>query len=190
VIAGAGDDGAPGERLQRVLLAVGEAMFFEGEQKRATLERARMPTFAGPADDAAIDRFVVDRVSPWIDAKQPLLLDAEAAYARVVALEPAPPPRWAVRAAARVGQIRGRFAAELRAAPIPAAWRGKGAVAGDPRRSRADVRATYYRAIDRRAAPLVDRARVAFEACEKLARDLGYHDELTRTCTAWLDTRR
>jgi hypothetical protein len=191
IVSSAGEgEHARAWRLERALLAVAEALFFMADQKRDGVDRVRMPTHSGETSEEEIERFVVDRVSPWIDGKQTLILEAEEAYAKIAALEPQPPPRWVARAAARIGHLRGKFAAELRAAPIPAAWQKKGRVPGQADLTWEQVRATYFRAIDRRSAPLVDRARMAYESCESLAAKLAYDDEYTRTCTAWLDTRR
>ena len=171
----AGSDGAARKaRLHRALFAVGEALFFAAEQKRHALESVRVPAYEGAKTREAIRAHIDGKIIPWIKQKQQLVEETEAAYEKIAALEPAP-PRWGVDASARVGMAWARFVAELRAAPIPREWVHD-----------AETRTAYYQALDDASKPQRKRARAAFEKCLSDANEVGYRDELSKHCEAWL----
>ncbi|HTJ82598.1 MAG TPA: hypothetical protein VL400_12835, partial [Polyangiaceae bacterium] len=114
--AASGDEATRKQRLQRALLAVGEALYYAAEQKRRDVDRVAAPGYDGPADPASIESYLRDRVGPWVDAKQRLIAGAEGSYAAIGELEPAAPPRWVAAAAARTALMWGRFHAQFRAA--------------------------------------------------------------------------
>lgn len=182
-----GDTGASGrERLARALSAVGEALHSLAEQKHAALNKFYMPAYKGEATKEGITQFVQTKVTDWIKQKSALVEETEKAYAKIFDLKPAPPPRWAVAAAARSAFSWGRFSAELRAAPIPQEWKHQGKVAGSEFTG-PEIRKFYYESLDQVAAPLKDRARAMFEQCRDTSDRTQHQDEFSRSCVAWLE---
>lgn len=184
---------APGEaeaerlrRLGKALTAVGEATFFFAEKKRAEVDAIRFPGYRGPATREQILKHVSTKVPEWIRTKRPAIEAAERAYQEVLALQPAPPPRWVIASAARVGMMWGKFVAEFRAAPIPAEWRGSGQVAGQPGVTYDRIRALYYQQLDAASEPLKERAKAAFKVCVDYSAKYQYFDEYSRACEVWL----
>jgi hypothetical protein len=91
-IAAAGDDPtARREAVQRVLLSVGEALYFLAEEKREGAEDVSPPGFTGTPTKANLQKFLAERFEAWTGKKQLLLAEAEGAYAKVASLEPAAP---------------------------------------------------------------------------------------------------
>lgn len=174
------------DRLRRALLAVGEAMFFFAEEKRAAADKIQFPTMVGRGDTAAIKEFIDKKVVPWVKKKRPAIQEADDAYVKIAKLEPAPPPHWLVDAAARVGEMKAAFAASFRAAPLPKEWMQEGRVPGAPDITWADMRVAYYTALDSAAAPLVAEARSAFEACVSASKRFDWVDDFSKGCEAWL----
>lgn len=181
-----GSDTESKPRVQRALMAVGEALFFEAEKKRAATEPIRMPSYAGPSDRDSITRFIKDKVAPWAKTKRAAIDDAEAAYKKISALEPSAPPYWVVHSTARVGTMKGHFVAEFRAAPIPGEWKKDGPVPGDTGLTWEDVRTSYYAAIDAASEPLKLEAKAAFETCQQTSEKFGIADDFSKSCDAWL----
>ncbi|NUP11812.1 MAG: hypothetical protein HOW73_37670 [Polyangiaceae bacterium] len=177
-------------RLQRAILAVAEALFFKAERQRDELNRVTMPTYKGQPTKAAIDQFIEKELRPWISKKGEAAERVEQAYGMVGSIEPAAAPGWLVDASARVGQVWGKFRAELRAAPIPAEWKQNGAVPGGEGATWADVRKMYFAAVDIESEPLRDRARRAYERCRSNSVRFGHKDGFTRSCEAWLEHNR
>ena len=169
------DGAASDRRLGRALTAVGEAYFFFAEQKRAQAERLKFPEYRGPRTRAGVLGHINSQVAAWIGAKRPLLEDATAAYERIVALKPVPPPRWVIAAGARVGRLWGDFVEEFRSAPLP------DTVKTDP-----ELRAVYEAAVARASEPQKLFARRAFETCLSYSVRYQYFDEHSRSCEQWL----
>jgi hypothetical protein len=181
-----GNDAAGRERLARALSAVGEARYFVAEQTRAGLDNVRMPSYKGESTMEGVTRFVQTKVADWVKKKTALVEETEKAYAKIFDLKPAPPVRWAVDASARSAHLWGRFNAELRAAPIPDAWRGKGKIAGSALTTE-EMRHFYYESIDQAAEPLKTRARAAYDRCRDTADRTQHPTELSRGCVTWLE---
>ena len=147
-------------------------------------EALRAPGYEGAPDDASIRAHVDSRVAEWTRAREGIVRRADAAYAEAIELAPAAPPRQIVRAAARRAQLWGRFTAELRAAPIPRAWRAAGSSPSG--QTWADVRQAYFRVLDEVSAPRLEITRARFEACQKRASELDWADDYSRSCESWL----
>jgi hypothetical protein len=78
------------------------------------------------------------------------------------------------------------FVDELRAAPIPAEWKRKGAVPGQPGTTYADIRNHYEQQIGAFSEPLKERAKAAFKTCLASSVKFQYFDAHARSCAAWL----
>ena len=186
-LAGAGDgDAAQARRLGNALTAVGEAIFFFAEKKRVELDAIRYPIYKGPATREQISAHVGTQVAGWIRKKREAIEATEGAYREVLALQPAPPPRWVIASGARVGQMWGKFVAEFRAAPIPREWMGNRPAAGPSDMSNGALRSFYYQQVDAASEPLKQRARGAFATCVDHARKFQFFDEHVRSCEVWL----
>jgi hypothetical protein len=181
------DDAARELALKRALLAVAEAHFFAAESKRAEIDRLRMPEYKGSSDRDDMLKHIHGKVAVWARDKRAMIEDAEKAYLKVVELTPSSPPRWAVRAGARVGQMWGRFTAEFRAAPIPEAWKKTGNVPGKEGVTYKDIRAQYYAELDKASETVKAQARLSYQKCQGISKKLGYADEHTRHCDVWLE---
>lgn len=144
-----------------------------------------MPAYQGKGDTESIRKHIDTKVVKWAKERRAAIDEAEALYASTTTLEPTAPPRWVIRSAARSGQMWGRFVAEFRAAPIPNEWKQDGPTPWEGIRWE-DVRASYYAALDEVSKPLLDVARARFERCQGDATKLGYHDDYTEHCDAWL----
>jgi len=145
-----------------------------------------MPVYSGDVSRESILKHVQTKVGDWVGKKKPLIEEAEKAYMKVLELKPAPPPRWVIASAARVGTLWGRFVAELRAAPIPRDWTRHGPIPGGNGLTYEEVRAAYYKQLDEASAPQREMARSAFKKCSELSLKLRYADDFSRTCDSWL----
>jgi hypothetical protein len=175
--AAGSDDATRREHLMRALSGVGEALFSLAEQKRKGVDGIMFPEYKGADTKEDAARFTETKVADWIAKKTPKVEEVEVAYRRVLEIAPEPPPRFAVASAARVGQMWGKFAAELRAAPIPAGWRSS---------RLEELRRFYYSKLDVSAEPIKARATAKFERCRALAEKVQHQDESSRACEAWL----
>jgi len=172
-------------RIGKVLTSVGEALFFFAEEKRAAVDKIIFPEYHGSGDRDDVLKFVKGKVKEWIDKKQPAIKDAEAEYLKIVNLQPAPPPRWVIAAGSRVGQMKGKFVAEFRAAPIPKEWMQNGP-SPIPDLNWEDIRGAYYDSLDGASEPIKQEAKAAYVTCLKYSVDYQYFDEYSRTCEKWL----
>jgi hypothetical protein len=173
------DDARRIRRLARVLNAVGEATFDAGERARKSdVEALRFPSFAGKTNDAqAVLDFVNTAARDWYVAKQRAIEATEQLYVRVLDIQPVPPPRWVVAAAATVGIMWSDFVDEVRRAPVPERWK-KDAV----------LRRAYEGALAEWTKPLLaTHAKPAMRKCLEIGRNYQYWDERTRTCEQWLE---
>ena len=82
--------------------------------------------------------------------------------------------------------MRGKFNAELRAAPVPGSWKSKGPIPGATMTGE-EIRTFYYAALDEAAKPLREKARAAYEECKQQAARLSREDDFTRSCVGWLE---
>ena len=186
-IESAGDDPvARRKAVQRVLLSVGEALYFMAEEKRDDAEDLKAPGYTGIPTKANVQKFLSERVDSWTVQKQALLAEAEGAYAKIASLEPMPPPQLLVRFAARVGLMRARFVAELRAAPAPTTWFLDGRAQAAEGRTWSEVRAQYYRELDVRAVAFEAPARAACLQSQRVAARFAVAEPLARSCAQWL----
>ncbi len=172
-------------RLGRALNAVGEALFFFAEKKRRDVEAIRFPEFHGPDTQQGVLAHIRTKVPDWVQKKRPAIEAAEKEYLQVVQLQPAPPPRWVIASASRVGAMWGRFVAEFRAAPIPRAWKGHGAVPGTSI-TFDTLRGAYYGALDEASEPQRQVAKRAFSTCVRYSIQFVYDDAYARRCREWL----
>lgn len=169
------DDGQKLRRLARALTAVGEALFYFAEEKRAAAEAIAFPAYKGPGSRDAVLKHINGPVADWMKKKAPAIEAAEQEYLKIVELQPAPPPRWVIAAGSQVGTLWGNFVRDFRAAPIPAAWKND-----------VEMRNAYYGALDERSEPIKVRAKGAFETCLKYSVEYQYFDEYSRACEVWL----
>ena len=119
------DEAAGKQAIAGVLMAVSEAKFFFAEEKRAAVDSIPPPAPRG--DD--LGAYALTLVTPWVLRKHAAIDEAEKAYVEILDLQPVPPPRWVVDAAARVARMRAKLAAEIRRAADP-----EGVEEGHPRR--------------------------------------------------------
>ena len=169
------DEGQKLRRLAKALTAVGEALFYFAEEKRAAAEAVAFPAYKGPGTRDAVLKHINGPVADWIKKKAPAIEAAEQEYLKIVELQPAPPPRWVIAAGSQVGTLWGNFVRDFRAAPIPAAWK-----------TDVEMRNAYYGALDEKSEPIKIRAKGAFETCLKYSVEYQYFDEYSRACEVWL----
>lgn len=189
-------------RLGRALGAVGEAWFHAAEQQRKQqVDPIRFPPYTGArtgprprkalqdmnqqefeqemkrrrAQTESAMRHIQGPVRDWVGRKQRAIEDVEKAYTRVLELQPVPPPQWVVASAARVGQLWGGFAEDFERAPFPP-WM----------KEEPEVLQAYQDALANATQPLRDRARVAFQTCESLARRYLIQNEYQAICARWI----
>ncbi len=186
-------------RLARALGGVGEATFHTAEQERRKADAIRFAVYRGgpgtPAPRKALEdmsekefqreterrrvqtesvrKHIEGPVRQWIEAKQRVLEETEKAYLRVLDIQPAPPPRWVVASAARVGEMWEAFAEDFEKAPMP------GWMKDDP-----VVMHAYRSALEGATEPLRARARAAFETCASMAKRYRVQSEHAASCKA------
>jgi tetratricopeptide (TPR) repeat protein len=178
-------EGADARRISAVLMDVGEALFYAAEQKRKEADKIHFPEYRGPGNRDDVLLHVRTAVVEWVRKKRPALEAVEREYQKIVDLKPAPPPKWVVRSASRVGQAWGKFVAEFRAAPIPAEWKGHGPVPGTSITYN-ELRSMYYAALDEASEPQKQRAKAAFKTCLAISTKYAYADEFSNACHMWL----
>jgi hypothetical protein len=178
-------EGGETRRLGAVLTDVGEALFFAAEVKRKEAEAIRYPEYRGSAMREDVLRHITTKVAEWVRLKRPALEAAEREYQKIVELQPAPPPKWTVRAASRVGVMWGKFVAEFRASPIPREWKGHGTVPGSSI-TYDELRGEYYAKLDEASAPQQERAKGAFKTCVAWSAKYRYVDDFSQQCEVWL----
>lgn len=188
-----GDDATKTRRIGKVLTAVGEALFYFAEQKRATVDKITFPEYKGSGDRKEVEKHITTKVKAWIEKKRPAIEATEKEYLKILELQPAPPPQWVIAAGSRVGQMWGRFVAEFRSAPIPAQWKQKGdSPFGDPNDpsapplSWAEIRGAYYASLDNASEPQKQHAKGAYKKCLDYSVKFQYFDEYSRACEVWL----
>jgi tetratricopeptide (TPR) repeat protein len=180
-----GDEPEKLRRLGKVLTAVGEALFFFAEQKRKDVDKIKFPVYKGSGKRDEVMKHIETKVKDWIKKKRPAIEASEKEYLKIVLLEPVPPPRWVIAAGSRVGKMWGDFVVEFRSAPIPIEWKGKGNVPGTDV-SYAELRGTYYQALDEASEPQKQQAKAAFKKCLDYSVKYQYFDEYSRSCEIWL----
>ncbi len=155
-------------RLARVLSAVGEARFMVAEaQQRNEVDALRVPTFHG---GTGVEAFASATLRPWMEKKRAAIEAASRAYAAVLEVQPAPPPRWVVAAGRAVGLMWGTFVDELDAL-------GARHAASKGFRDAVRAAAEPYRS---------GHARPAMQACVAYPAKLQWVDPGVRDCERWL----
>jgi tetratricopeptide (TPR) repeat protein len=180
-------EGGGDRRLAKALIAEGEALFFFAEKKRRSdVETVRFPEFRGPSTREDVLAHLNGKVKGWIQRKRPAIEETEREYRKIVDLQPAPPPRWVIAAANRVGSMWGRFVAEFRAAPIPRGYKGHGPVPGAGPLTYDDLRREWYEKLDEASAPQKAMAKAAFSTCVAYSVKFQYDDAYAHACREWL----
>jgi hypothetical protein len=169
------DANAKQRRLGRALEAVGEALFFTAEEKKARVDKIAFPEYKGPGTKEGVIKHIQTKVKDWIGKKRPLIDEASTEYIKIVNLQPVPPPRWVIAAGSRVGDMWGRFVKEFRAAPIP-----------DSMKKDYEIRTAYYGALDEASEPQKQQAKGAYQTCLGYSVKYQYFDEFSRNCEEWL----
>jgi hypothetical protein len=185
--AGSADEGEAQKlrRLGKVLEAVGEAYFFFAEEKKIAVDKIAFPEYKGSGERAEVQKFVKEKVADWQKKKRAAIEDADREYQKILGLQPVPPPKWVIAAGARVGQMKGKFVAEFRAAPIPKDWKQNGpSPFGDLLWE--EIRGAYYSALDEASEPDKQAAKAAYKKCLDLSVQQQYFDEFSRSCEQWL----
>jgi hypothetical protein len=175
ITADAPDDPRSMRRLGRALTALGEAFYFEAEQKRAAALRVTAPAYRGVATETAVAQHFSKEVARYLRKRRALVEEAEAAYRSIVEIQPLPPPRWVVAAAERVAGLHEATAAELAALPLPPTLAKS-----------AEAKAAYESTLREVAAPIRERAKLAYRACVGLAAKFRVEDEHSKRCEARL----
>ena len=106
-------------RLARALMAVAEAWFHAGEEKRLAADKELFPVYRGKGDKESVFKHINTKTASWLRARRQLLKEAEEAYLGVARLQPSPPPYWIIASSSRVGRMWNKFVSEFRGAPIP-----------------------------------------------------------------------
>ena len=171
------DDGAKDRRLAKALNAVGEAYFFNAEERRkAEVDTLKFPAYSGPGDKATVIKHIQSKVTDWYGKKKAAIEKVEPEYIKILELKPVPPPKWVIAAGSRAGLMWGDFVDDFRRAPIPAAWK-----------TDAELRGVYYDALDAASEPFkVRNAKPALKKCLDLSVKYQYFDEFSRNCEVWL----
>ncbi len=169
------DANAKQRRLGRALEAVGEALFFFAEEKKAKVDKVAFPEYKGVGTKEGVVKHIQTKVKDWIGKKRPLIDDASADYIKIVNLQPVPPPKWVIAAGSRVGDMWGKFVKEFRAAPIP-----------DGIKKDYELRTAYYGSLDEASEPQKQQAKSAYGTCLGYSVKYQYFDEFSRTCEVWL----
>jgi hypothetical protein len=170
--------------LAAMLTAMGEALFFFGEEKRLAAETLVRPAFRGAGTPDEIRDYLGTKLGPWAAQRRAAIDEAEKAYRAISVLEPQAPPRWEVAAAERVARMRGKLGAEIRATPPPKGWKVQGASPWG--KDFAELRAGWVDALEQLNAPEEARAKVAYRGCVALTAKLRAGAEEARRCSAWL----
>jgi tetratricopeptide (TPR) repeat protein len=173
------------QRLAKALTAMGEAIVFFADERRRAAEAIRLPVYAGSGRRKDIAEFVATKLAPAMVARGKAVEDAEKAYLQVLELEPMPPPKWVVVAAARVARMRGLFAAELRALPAPKSWNQHGESPWATRWE--DIRASWRDVLIDASEPEYRVARAAYRRCVELSVKFQSFDDEVLRCAAWLE---
>lgn len=181
------------KRLAKSLTAVGEALYHFAEKERVAVDAIKFPEYKGKGERKEVEKHIQTKVKDWMEKKEPAIKKAEAAYLKIVELQPSPPPRWVIAAGAAVGGMWGRYVAEFRAAPYPREWDQKGnSPFGDPNDpsapplSWAEIRAQYLASLDGASEKQKKQARAAYETCLNYSVKYQYFDEDSRSCEKWL----
>ncbi|MBK8168914.1 MAG: hypothetical protein IPK60_01060 [Sandaracinaceae bacterium] len=169
------DEGARAGYLLEAKTATSEALFYMAEDLYNEYLRIRFPDFnaRGGANMEAVNRWATRDFGPWVVRKGAALRTAEAAYARIAALEPVAVkvPQWLIAAAARTGQMYTAFVDAFDDAPIPAE------IERDP-----ELYEVYVNALNAQRQVFFDQAIPKFEYCLVTSTQVRWFNEYSRTC--------
>jgi tetratricopeptide (TPR) repeat protein len=172
--------------LAQTLIAVGEALFFFAEQKRAEVGAIRFPEYAGSGDKDSVVRFVGTKVSEWFKKKNQAIDEAEREYQKILQIQPVPPPRWVIAAAGRVGFMWSSFVGDFRRAPTPKEWNSTALFPGSSMTG-VEIKKLYFDHLSSLSEPLTERSRQAYQVCGDYSRKFQWFDDHSRACVAWLE---
>jgi TolA-binding protein len=185
-----GSDAQRVRRIGKTLTAVGEAMFFFAEKRRAEVDKIKFPEYKGSGEDKKeINDFVNTKVTEWFEKKEKAIKETQEEYFKIVNLKPSPPPIWVIHSGSAVGAMWGQFVDDFLKAPYPKKWDQPGEIPGmDPPLFWQDLRAQYQSglqdAIDKRGYKKA--AKLAFETCLGYSVKYQYFDSDSRSCEKWL----
>lgn len=171
------DEGSRMRHLARALTAHGEAIFVAADARRAAeVAPLSVPVYKGAFDAAAVSAWAAKELRPWMEKRRRAIEAVEADFAKILEMQPVPPPRWVVAAAGVVAAMWGDLADDLR----------KGATLARPPKD-PDLRKAYEEAMQGAAEPITHgRAIPAAKRCLDLAAKLQVVDERAKACEAWL----
>jgi hypothetical protein len=136
----------------------------------------KFPVYHGNGTKDDVLKHVNTKVTAWYQKKKAAIEHVEPEYVKILDLKPIAPPVWVIAAGSRAGLMWGNFVDEFRAAPIPDAWKKD-----------ADIRGTYYDALDRASEPFkAGNAKPALKKCLDLSLQYQYFDQFSRDCEVWL----
>lgn len=93
---------------------IAETLFYLAEAEKARVDAVLLPEFTGPpGDKAAVVDYVWREMGPWVAQRRRAIVDATAAYERVVTIT-APVPAWTVRASAQVASMWADLSEQMR----------------------------------------------------------------------------
>jgi hypothetical protein len=159
-------EGTPEEK-HRYLLgmeAFGESLFFLAEQKRTKLDDVIAPSFDLEDTPAMVKVFVDGKFAGYLGSASKVISGAQKEYDKVLGLKPEPPKRWAAAAHSRVGAMYGTVVEAARAITVKAENRGP---------------------LDEKVAPFLEKAKVAYRACQQAASG-AEATVFSKSCDAWL----
>jgi tetratricopeptide (TPR) repeat protein len=173
-------------RLGQTLTAVGEALFFFAEQKRAEAEAIRFPEYTGSGDKDSVLKFISTKVSDWMKKKRPAIEDAEREYQKILHIQPAPPPRWVIASGGRVGFLWSTFVSEFRRAPMPKEWNSSAPLPGTSTTG-TQVKKMYLEQLSSVSEPDMAQSKQAFRVCVDYSVKFQWADEHSLACIRWLE---
>jgi hypothetical protein len=145
--------------------AFGEALVFAADERRDASSWAAFPTYA--RGDVSV--WIASAVTPWATSRGANIRALTDEYAKVLKIEPAPPPSRVVDAASRVAMMWTRATDEM-FAHVP------------PHASKA-----FMDALSHAAENLRSRAKEAAQTCVAMSVKYQWTNDGTRACAAWLE---
>ncbi len=158
------------------IMAIGDAIVFQADQKRLAAKWSPVPAYGGGAASADIDRWVSASIAPWVTGRTTTIAELESAYRAVLDLTPVPPPNAVVVAGARVAALWSDAADALSAASFPRAWDGA-------------KRKLFAERLATAGATLIGKAKAANVWCTSVAVKFQYVAPEAGACSDWLTKR-
>ncbi len=166
------------QQMETMLDAVGEAEFYFAKRAEKAVDEVQFPAYRGPMVEKSVNRYILEHRKIEI-AKLRAIEHARDAYEKVLQIEPVAPPRWAIAAAHRVGNLWAEFAKDVENIP-----RLSGPIAGRTGITYEDLRQSYAALVG--PSPWPNNAKEAFKVCVERAIRSKYFDENARQCAAAL----